>query len=57
MQGLVDQTWCIGLRSEKSALQSFLGLFRSPKIQEPVIYVAGRPHVLRIVDRPLENLE
>lgn len=26
-------------------------------LQEPVIYVAGRPHVLRLVDRPLENVE
>lgn len=25
--------------------------------QEPVIYVSGRPHVLRLVDRPLENVE
>lgn len=25
--------------------------------QEPVIYVAGRPHVLRLVDKPLENVE
>ena len=25
--------------------------------QEPVVYVAGRPHVLRLVDRPLENVE
>ncbi|KAG6871396.1 hypothetical protein C0992_011050, partial [Termitomyces sp. T32_za158] len=25
--------------------------------EEPVVYVAGRPHVLRLVDRPLENLE
>ncbi|KAL1739364.1 inositol hexakisphosphate-domain-containing protein [Schizophyllum fasciatum] len=25
--------------------------------REPVIYVAGRPHVLRLVDRPLENVE
>lgn len=25
--------------------------------EEPVLYVAGRPHVLRLVDRPLENLE
>ncbi|KIY43759.1 hypothetical protein FISHEDRAFT_51969 [Fistulina hepatica ATCC 64428] len=25
--------------------------------EEPVLYVAGRPHVLRIVDRPLENVE
>lgn len=25
--------------------------------EEPVIYVAGRPHVLRLVNRPLENLE
>ena len=25
--------------------------------QEPVIYVAGRPHVLRRVDKPLENVE
>ncbi|KAF5341719.1 hypothetical protein D9611_001925 [Ephemerocybe angulata] len=25
--------------------------------EEPVIYVAGRPHVLRQVDKPLENLE
>ncbi|KAI0303565.1 inositol hexakisphosphate-domain-containing protein [Multifurca ochricompacta] len=25
--------------------------------EEPVIYVAGRPHVLRLVDRPLENVE
>jgi hypothetical protein len=27
-------------------------------IQEPVLYVAdGRPHVLRLVDRPLTNVE
>ncbi|TFK40212.1 inositol hexakisphosphate-domain-containing protein [Crucibulum laeve] len=25
--------------------------------EEPVIYVAGRPHVLRLVTRPLENVE
>lgn len=25
--------------------------------EEPVIYVSGRPHVLRLVDRPLENVE
>jgi len=25
--------------------------------QEPVLYVAGRPHVLRLVDRPLVNVE
>ncbi|KDQ57083.1 hypothetical protein JAAARDRAFT_194263 [Jaapia argillacea MUCL 33604] len=25
--------------------------------EEPVIYVQGRPHVLRLVDRPLENVE
>ncbi|TFK69694.1 hypothetical protein BDN72DRAFT_767637 [Pluteus cervinus] len=25
--------------------------------EEPVIYVAGRPHVLRLVNRPLENVE
>ncbi|KAJ3797672.1 inositol hexakisphosphate-domain-containing protein [Lentinula aff. detonsa] len=25
--------------------------------EEPVIYVAGRPHVLRLVDRPLQNVE
>ncbi|KAG5718118.1 hypothetical protein E4T56_gene7385, partial [Termitomyces sp. T112] len=25
--------------------------------EEPVVYVTGRPHVLRLVDRPLENLE
>ncbi|KAG6837385.1 hypothetical protein H0H93_010544 [Arthromyces matolae] len=25
--------------------------------EEPVVYVGGRPHVLRLVDRPLENLE
>jgi Inositol hexakisphosphate len=25
--------------------------------EEPVIYVAGRPHVLRLVNKPLENLE
>ncbi len=30
---------------------------RSDIFQEPVIYVAGRPHVLRLVDRPLENVE
>ncbi|EJD06892.1 uncharacterized protein FOMMEDRAFT_75682 [Fomitiporia mediterranea MF3/22] len=24
---------------------------------EPVLYVAGRPHVLRLIDRPLENVE
>ena len=27
------------------------------QFQEPVIYVAGRPHVLRLVDKPLENVE
>ncbi|KAH0833089.1 inositol hexakisphosphate-domain-containing protein [Lanmaoa asiatica] len=25
--------------------------------EEPVVYVAGRPHVLRLVDKPLENVE
>ncbi|KAH9945040.1 inositol hexakisphosphate-domain-containing protein [Epithele typhae] len=25
--------------------------------EEPVIYVAGRPHVLRLTDKPLENVE
>lgn len=25
--------------------------------EEPVLYVAGRPHVLRLVDRPLVNVE
>ncbi|GLB40222.1 putative inositol hexakisphosphate [Lyophyllum shimeji] len=25
--------------------------------EEPVIYVAGQPHVLRLVERPLENVE
>ncbi|PPQ89323.1 hypothetical protein CVT25_003160 [Psilocybe cyanescens] len=25
--------------------------------EEPVIYVAGRPHVLRLINRPLENVE
>ncbi|KAI0768012.1 inositol hexakisphosphate-domain-containing protein [Trametes elegans] len=25
--------------------------------EEPVIYVAGRPHVLRLLDKPLENVE
>ncbi|KAG8942418.1 hypothetical protein FRC03_003227 [Tulasnella sp. 419] len=25
--------------------------------EEPVVYVAGRPHVLRLVDRPLQNVE
>ncbi|KAI0649419.1 inositol hexakisphosphate-domain-containing protein [Trametes meyenii] len=25
--------------------------------EEPVIYVAGRPHVLRLIDKPLENVE
>ncbi|KAG2117755.1 inositol hexakisphosphate-domain-containing protein [Suillus clintonianus] len=25
--------------------------------EEPVIYIAGRPHVLRIVNKPLENVE
>lgn len=25
--------------------------------EEPVIYVAGRPHVLRLVNKPLENVE
>ncbi|THH28320.1 hypothetical protein EUX98_g5857 [Antrodiella citrinella] len=25
--------------------------------EEPVIYVSGRPHVLRLTDRPLENVE
>lgn len=26
-------------------------------IQEPVVYVTGKPHVLRLVDRPYENVE
>ena len=25
--------------------------------EEPVIYVAGRPHVLRLLEKPLENVE
>ncbi|KAL6297864.1 inositol hexakisphosphate-domain-containing protein [Sparassis latifolia] len=25
--------------------------------EEPVIYIAGRPHVLRLIDKPLENVE
>lgn len=25
--------------------------------EEPVLYVGGRPHVLRQVDRPLQNME
>ncbi|KZT29832.1 hypothetical protein NEOLEDRAFT_1174835 [Neolentinus lepideus HHB14362 ss-1] len=25
--------------------------------EEPVLYIAGRPHVLRLFDRPLENVE
>lgn len=25
--------------------------------EEPVLYVNGRPHVLRQVDRPLQNME
>ncbi|CDO71831.1 hypothetical protein BN946_scf184939.g55 [Trametes cinnabarina] len=25
--------------------------------EEPVIYIAGRPHVLRLLDKPLENVE
>ncbi|EIN10058.1 hypothetical protein PUNSTDRAFT_125979 [Punctularia strigosozonata HHB-11173 SS5] len=25
--------------------------------EEPVIYVAGRPHVLRLIEKPLENVE
>lgn len=25
--------------------------------KEPVIYISGRPHVLRLVNRPLENVE
>ena len=25
--------------------------------EEPVIYISGRPHVLRLVDRPLENVK
>ncbi|EIM91392.1 uncharacterized protein STEHIDRAFT_153038 [Stereum hirsutum FP-91666 SS1] len=25
--------------------------------EEPVLYIAGRPHVLRLVNRPLENVE
>lgn len=26
-------------------------------LQEPVIYIGGRPHVLRNLDRPLQNVE
>jgi hypothetical protein len=26
-------------------------------LKEPVVYIAGKPHVLRLVDRPLENVE
>jgi len=33
------------------------GRFTDRFRQEPVLYIAGRPHVLRIVDRPLENVE
>ncbi|KAE9405167.1 hypothetical protein BT96DRAFT_916343 [Gymnopus androsaceus JB14] len=35
------------------------GLFRifPCLFSEPVIYVAGRPHVLRLVDKPLENVQ
>lgn len=25
--------------------------------QEPVIYIAGQPHVLRLQNRPMENVE
>lgn len=25
--------------------------------EEPVLYVAGRPHVLRLMDKPLVNVE
>ncbi len=34
--------------------------FQAPNennLKEPVIYVAGRPHVLRLINRPLENVE
>ena len=33
--------------------ERFIVCFR----QEPVLYIAGRPHVLRLVDKPLENVE
>lgn len=33
--------------------ERFIDRFR----QEPVLYIAGRPHVLRLVDKPLENVE
>ena len=32
-------------------------MFTDRSRQEPVLYIAGRPHVLRLVDKPLENME
>jgi len=32
-------------------------MFFHHSCQEPVLYIAGRPHVLRLVDKPLENVE
>jgi hypothetical protein len=42
---------------EVTQFGKFVIFFNSPSIQEPVVYIAGRPHVLRLVDRPLENVE
>ena len=42
---------------EVGIVRSAEGTFADPFRQEPVLYIAGRPHVLRLVDRPLENVE
>ncbi|OCH86618.1 hypothetical protein OBBRIDRAFT_890367 [Obba rivulosa] len=52
VQGLRNALTRIGAHPEGDNLVYWTSLR-----EEPVLYVAGRPHVLRLVDRPLENVE
>jgi len=49
--------WCTGHHYEKYVSMKTRCFISSRPAQEPVIYVAGRPHVLRLESRPLENVE
>ncbi|KZT01378.1 uncharacterized protein LAESUDRAFT_731226 [Laetiporus sulphureus 93-53] len=52
VQGLRNALQRVGAGPEGSNMVYWTSLR-----EEPVIYVAGRPHVLRLVDKPLENVE
>ncbi|KAI0925517.1 hypothetical protein AcV5_008233 [Taiwanofungus camphoratus] len=52
VQGLRRALSRVGAGSEGSNMAYWTSLR-----EEPVIYVSGRPHVLRLIDRPLENVE